>query len=233
MNTPRTPSEPFAGNHAVFVQPDGTVFDPLSDRTPTTAAGRALRGWMASRGLAGTALFWDAMLDDIIAIEAEARAPLDVDDLESIALALQAFPTWFDRTADKVEAMRFALTGQPPRLVEVYKVIPDGWKHYEREDIARQRRLATNDQVDAEGWQPDVVLPDICIGCSDLAGNVVRHRDGAHVFVREAAPLDVERLAHALHMLHVPGWFNGHRSSDLDLAADIAREYAALEEPTE
>jgi hypothetical protein len=46
------------------------------------------------------------------------------------------------------------------------------------------------------------------------------------------APLDVERLAHALHMLHVPGWFNGHRSSDLDLAADIAREYAALEEPT-
>jgi hypothetical protein len=46
------------------------------------------------------------------------------------------------------------------------------------------------------------------------------------------APLDVERLAHALHMLHVPGWFNGHRSSDLDLAAAIAREYAALEEPT-
>jgi len=75
---------------------------------------------------------------------AEPRAEgLDVDDLESIALALQAFPTWFGRTADKVEAMRLALTGQPPRLVEVYKVIPDGWKHYEREDVARQRRLVT------------------------------------------------------------------------------------------
>jgi hypothetical protein len=49
----------------------------------------------------------------------------------------------------------------------------------------------------------------------------------------EPEGLDVERLAHALHMLHVPGWFNGHRSSDLDLAADIAREYAALEKPTD
>ena len=46
------------------------------------------------------------------------------------------------------------------------------------------------------------------------------------------ATLDVERLARALHMLHVPGWFNGHRSSDLDLAAAIAREYAALREET-
>ena len=50
--------------------------------------------------------------------------------------------------------------------------------------------------------------------------------------IEARASLDVDGLAHALHMLHVPGWFNGHRSSDLDLAAAIAREYAALREET-
>jgi hypothetical protein len=75
--------------------------------------------------------------------------------------------------------------------------------------------------------QPSV-LPD---GAEDTAYNQ-GYNDGEQAILRAAAPLDVERLAHALHMLHVPGWFNGHRSSDLDLAADIAREYAALEEPT-
>jgi hypothetical protein len=74
------------------------------------------------------------------------------------------------------------------------------------------------------------VKPDLPWTDADVM-RVVRDLVTAHDEAR--APLDVERLAHALHMLHVPGWFNGHRSSDLDLAADIAREYAALEEPTE
>ena len=82
-------------------------------RTPSTAAGRAMYAkW-------GHHNFVDEWNATILAIEDEARAPLDVDDLESIALALGAFPTWFDRTADKVEAMRLALTGQTPRLVGV------------------------------------------------------------------------------------------------------------------
>jgi hypothetical protein len=48
-----------------------------------------------------------------------------------------------------------------------------------------------------------------------------------------AAPqaLDLERLARVLHAIHVPGWYNGHRRDDVDLAAAIAREYAALALP--
>jgi hypothetical protein len=77
------------------------------------------------------------------------------------------------------------------------------------------------------------LLREILPGKPPFLSEIVPLRSIVAIEAEARAPLDVERLAHALHMLHVPGWFNGHRSSDLDLAADIAREYAALEEPTE
>lgn len=38
---------------------------------------------------------------------------LDVDDCESILLALGSLPTWFPGTAQKVEAIRDGLRGNP------------------------------------------------------------------------------------------------------------------------
>ena len=82
-------------------------------------------------------------------------------------------------------------------------------------------------------------LPD---GAEDTAYNR-GYNDGEQAILRAAAPLDVERLAEALHRAVVTGYgesaCGGKGGVDdplvfhLGEARAIAREYAALEEPTE
>ena len=60
----------------------------MTPRTPTTAAGRKHLQWL----LAGDDVFPEDALAAILAIEAEARAPLDVDRLARALHQLQSGP---------------------------------------------------------------------------------------------------------------------------------------------
>ena len=95
-----------------------------------------------------------------------------------------------------------------------------------------------------------------CSGCGEpcwarMSRTISNHTEGVtgHAFVRtfapDPAPLDVERLARALQTPNVSAWVrlltgnvwrDGERLAPGfagDMAAGIAAEYAALEEPTE
>lgn len=96
----------------------------VTDQTPRTEAGR--RAENAKRTLSDF-YYEDALITgrahhaidaiDPFAIEAEAAAQarteaLDVDDCDSIILALESIPTWFPGTLSKVKRYRAILAGE-------------------------------------------------------------------------------------------------------------------------
>jgi len=159
----------------------------MIDRSPSTEAGRALLAY--SKGLP-TPFITPTWLEGILAIEAEARAPLR----EAL---LDAFREAKARIAVSHEA--------PPARAPLDD-------HLTARD---QHRLA----------------------CGTCGKRLRDHIEGVtgHPFVRTfapaRAPLDVDRLRTALYVVAVTHtWSN---AAAIALATETAREYAALEEPTE